>query len=123
MMYDLERKTECQPADMMHDQESDAADHQEVVTVGDRMHYKGFIGTVEYDPDYNDWHGEIINIDGCTLYDDNSKTREELKAAFKSMVEFCIEDNARPTKPASSVREHLARKWHQIKEANNLIFG
>ena len=127
-MYDLERKMEHEPADTMQDQESDvadgtqwtdAADHQEVVTVGDRMHYKGYIGTIKYDSDRDDWHGKIINVSDLVLYDDNSKTREELKAAFKDMADWCIEDNVRPTKPASSVREHLSRKWHQVKEANN----
>jgi predicted HicB family RNase H-like nuclease len=74
---------------------------------GDRavslMSYKGYEAVVEYDPDADLFHGEVINLRDVVTFQGRSVT--ELKRALRDSVEdyiaFCNERGEAPEKPFS----------------------
>lgn len=74
---------------------------------GDRavslMSYKGYEAVVEYDPDADLFHGEVINLRDVVTFQGRSVT--ELKRALRDLVEdyiaFCNERGEAPEKPFS----------------------
>ena len=67
------------------------------------MEYKGYAGSVEFDPDAEILHGEVLGIRDVVTFEGNS-VREVLEA-FKDSVddylEFCAERGEKPDKPRS----------------------
>ena len=67
------------------------------------MSYKGYEAVVEYDPDADLFHGEVINLRDVVTFQGRSVT--ELKRALRDSVEdylaFCNERGEAPEKPFS----------------------
>ena len=67
------------------------------------MSYKGYEAVVEYDPDADLFHGEVINLRDVVTFQGRSVT--ELKRALRDSVEdylaFCTERGEAPEKPFS----------------------
>jgi len=65
------------------------------------MQYKDYLAHVEYDDEFNVFHGEVINTRDVITFQGKSVT--ELKKAFKDSVEdylaFCEERGEEPDKP------------------------
>lgn len=55
-----------------------------------RLTHKGFIGSVNFSPDNRIFFGQIEGINDLVTFEGN--TIDELKNAFKSMVEEHIQD-------------------------------
>lgn len=67
------------------------------------MEYKGYVATVEYDPDADLLHGEVINTRSVLTF--QGKSVAELKVALSDTVEdylnWCQERGQTPEKPYS----------------------
>jgi predicted HicB family RNase H-like nuclease len=67
------------------------------------MKYKGYTGSVEYDPDDRVFHGSVDDITDIVTFQGDSV--EELETAFRDSVdvylEFCAEDGVEPQRPCS----------------------
>jgi predicted HicB family RNase H-like nuclease len=67
------------------------------------MEYKGYLGTVEYDPEAKLFHGDIINTRDVITF--QGTTVAEIERAFKDSIEdyltWCKEEGVEPEKPYS----------------------
>jgi predicted HicB family RNase H-like nuclease len=67
------------------------------------MEYKGYIGTVEYDPEAGIFHGDVINTRDVVTF--QGTTVEEIERAFKDSIDdyitWCKEEGVEPEKPYS----------------------
>jgi predicted HicB family RNase H-like nuclease len=67
------------------------------------MKYKGYTGSVEYDPDDRIFYGSVDNITDVVTF--QGDTVEDLETAFRDSVdvylEFCAEDGVEPQRPCS----------------------
>ena len=67
------------------------------------MHYKSYLGQVEYDDEAGLFHGEVVNIRDVVTFQGSSV--KELQRAFRESVddyvEFCKSRNETPEKPFS----------------------
>lgn len=67
------------------------------------MEYKGYHATVEYDPDADIFHGEIVNTRAVLTF--QGRSVDELKEAMKDTVEdyldWCAERGKEPDRPYS----------------------
>ncbi len=67
------------------------------------MEYKGYVAKVEFDDDFDVFHGEVINLRDVITFEGESVV--ELKRAFQESVEdylaFCEERKEAPEKPFS----------------------
>ncbi|MBF0379016.1 MAG: type II toxin-antitoxin system HicB family antitoxin [Desulfamplus sp.] len=67
------------------------------------MEYKGYLSHIEFDADFDIFHGEVINIRDVITF--QGKSVDELHQAFKDSVEdyldFCAERGEEPDKPFS----------------------
>lgn len=67
------------------------------------MKYKGYTGSVEYDPDDRIFHGSVDNITDIVTFQGDSV--DELEKAFRDSVdeylEFCAEDGVEAQRPCS----------------------
>jgi len=67
------------------------------------MKYKGYSGQVEFDPESEIFHGEVVDTRDVITF--QGKTVKELKKAFKESVDdylaFCKERGEEPDKPFS----------------------
>ena len=67
------------------------------------MEYKGYVGTVEFDPVAEVFRGEIANL--CDVLAFQGRSVEELKQALASTVEdylaFCRDRGEKPDRPYS----------------------
>jgi predicted HicB family RNase H-like nuclease len=67
------------------------------------MRYKGYTGSVEYDPDDRIFHGSVDDITDIVTFQGDSV--EELETAFRGSVdvylEMCAEDGVEPQRPCS----------------------
>ena len=68
------------------------------------LEYKGYVGTVDYEPDDKAFHGEVIGLakDGIHF---TGKTADEIETAFRDSVDdylaFCEQRGVEPDKPYS----------------------
>lgn len=67
------------------------------------MKYKGYTGSVEYDPDDRIFHGSVDNITDIVTFQGDSV--EELETAFRDSVDeyldFCAEQGVEAQRPCS----------------------
>jgi len=67
------------------------------------MEYKGYQARVEFDDEFNLFHGEVINIRDVITF--QGKSVDELRQAFEDSVEdylaFCTERGEEPDMPFS----------------------
>ena len=56
--------------------------------IGQFIEYKGYVGTIEYSPEDNIYHGHLLNIDDSINYDGTSI--EELYMDYQEAVDFYI---------------------------------
>ena len=67
------------------------------------MEYKSYLATVEYDPDAEIFHGEVVNTRSVLTF--QGRSVDDLKAALKDTVEdylaWCAERGKEPEKPYS----------------------
>jgi predicted HicB family RNase H-like nuclease len=67
------------------------------------MKYKGYTGYVEFDPDADVFHGEVVDTRDVITF--QGKTVRELKKAFRDSVddylEYCEERGEEPDRPFS----------------------
>jgi predicted HicB family RNase H-like nuclease len=67
------------------------------------IHYKGYVGKIEFDEEASIFHGEVINLRDVITFE--GETVSELKQAFEDSVDdylkFCAERNEEPEKPFS----------------------
>lgn len=67
------------------------------------MKYKGYTGSVEYDPDDRIFYGSVDDITDIVTFQGDSV--EELESAFRESVdvylESCAEDGVEPQRPCS----------------------
>jgi len=67
------------------------------------MHYKGYIGKIEFDEDADLFHGEVVNTRDVITF--QGRSVDELKQAFHESVDdyldFCAERGEAPDKPFS----------------------
>ncbi len=67
------------------------------------MKYKGYTGSVEYDPDDRIFHGTVDDITDIVTFQGDSV--EELETAFRDSVDeyvdFCAEQGVEPQRPCS----------------------
>ena len=56
--------------------------------IGQFIEYKGYVGTIEYSPEDNIYHGQLLNIDDSINYDGTSI--EELYMDYQEAVDFYI---------------------------------
>ena len=89
------------------------------------MEYKGYIGKVEFDPDANILHGEVIGIRDVVTFQGSSVA--EIEKAFKESVDdylkFCRERGEQPDKPCSGkfvlrIAPELHRKANMLASAS-----
>ena len=59
--------------------------------IGQFIEYKGYVGTIEYSPEDDIYHGQLLNIDDSINYDGTSI--EELYMDYKEAVDFYIRLN------------------------------
>ena len=57
--------------------------------IGQFIEYKGYVGTIEYSPEDNIYHGCLLNIDDSINYDGTNI--EELYMDYQEAVDFYIE--------------------------------
>lgn len=83
------------------------------------MHYKAYIGQVDFDEDSDLFHGEVINLRDVITF--QGRSVDELHEAFAASVEdyreFCADRGEAPEKPLSGkfilrvnpkVHQHIA---------------
>ena len=67
------------------------------------IQYKGYTGKVDYDPDANILHGEVLGIRDVVTF--QAKSVDELQKAFRESVDdylaFCKERGEEPDRPSS----------------------
>jgi predicted HicB family RNase H-like nuclease len=67
------------------------------------IHYKGYIGKIEFDEESRIFHGEVINLHDVVTFEGESVA--ELQQAFQDSIEdyleFCAERGEKPEKPFS----------------------
>jgi len=67
------------------------------------MEYKGYLGTVEYDPQAKIFHGDVINTRDVITF--QGTTVKEIEKAFKDSIDdyisWCKEEGVEPEKPYS----------------------
>jgi len=67
------------------------------------MEYKGYVGTVEYDPDAKIFHGEIVNTRDVITF--QGTTVDEINKAFEDSIEdylnWCKSEGVEPERPYS----------------------
>lgn len=67
------------------------------------MEHKGYHATVEYDPDADIFHGEVVNTRAVLTF--QGRSVDELKAAMQDTVDdylaWCAERGKEPEKPYS----------------------
>jgi predicted HicB family RNase H-like nuclease len=67
------------------------------------MKYKGYTGIVQFDPDAEIFHGEVVDTRDVITF--QGKTVKELTQAFKDSIDdylaFCQERGEQPDKPFS----------------------
>ena len=57
--------------------------------IGQFIEYKGYVGTIEYSPEDNVYHGRLLNTNDSINYDGTSI--EELYMDYQGAVNFYIE--------------------------------
>jgi len=64
--------------------------------------YKGYIGTVNFDPEIDLFHGTVINTtDVITFYGSSvTELRAEMQKSVEGYLEFCREQGKTPEKPS-----------------------
>ena len=80
------------------------------------LKYKGYTGTVEYDPDEDILFGKVINAKAVITF--IGKSTDEIKKAFEDSVdcylETCEKKGIEPKKPFSgNIRLRIAPELHQ----------
>jgi len=67
------------------------------------MEYKGYVGSVEYDPDAKIFHGEIVNTRDVITF--QGTTVDEINKAFEDSIEdylnWCKSEGVEPERPYS----------------------
>ena len=67
------------------------------------LKYKGYVGQVQFDPEAEIFHGEVIDTRDVITF--QGKTVRELKRSFKDSIddylEFCKKRGEKPDKPFS----------------------
>ena len=65
--------------------------------------YKGYIGTVNFDPEIDLFHGTVINTnDVITFYGASvTELRAEMQKSIEGYLEFCTEQGKAPEQPCS----------------------
>lgn len=90
------------------------------------MEYKGYLGKVEFDPDANVLHGEVVGIRDVVTFQGRSVA--EIEKAFKESVDdylkFCQERGERPDRPFSGkfvvrIAPDLHRKANMLASASD----
>ena len=68
------------------------------------IEYKGYIGTVDFDPEIDLFHGIVINTsDVITFYGASvNELHEEMQKSIEGYLEFCKEQKKTPEKPFSN---------------------
>jgi predicted HicB family RNase H-like nuclease len=68
-----------------------------------KMKYRGYTGSVEYEPDDNLFHGRVDGLTDIISY--QSETVEEIEAAFRESIDvylqFCAEDGVEAQRPCT----------------------
>ena len=73
----------------------------------DRLEYKGYVGSIEYNKADNCFHGQVLGLNKkvCIIYE--GFTAEELYNDFKDGIdhylESCKEDGIQPEKPYNGI--------------------
>lgn len=67
------------------------------------LEYKGYIGTVEYDPETEELFGKVVNSDALVMYNGDSVTtlRDRMREALDNYLALCEEQGIEPHKPFS----------------------
>lgn len=67
------------------------------------MQYKSYLARVEYDPDAEVFHGEVINTRDVITFQGRSVTElhKEMKASVDDYLDFCATRGEKPDKPFS----------------------
>lgn len=67
------------------------------------MHYKGYIGCVEYDDEAGIFSGTVINTRSVITFQGTSveELRREFQLSVDDYLEWCREDGVEPEKPYS----------------------
>ena len=67
------------------------------------IEYKNYIGTIDFDPEIDLFHGTVINTnDVITFYGASvTELREEMQKSIEGYLEFCTEQGITPEKPFS----------------------
>jgi len=65
------------------------------------MHYKGYIGSVEFSEEDGVLHGKVAGIKSLISYEGDSvgKITEDFHNAIDEYLEFCLTNNIEPEKP------------------------
>lgn len=65
------------------------------------IEYRGYIGTIDFDPEIDLFHGTVINTnDLITFYGASvTKLREDMQRSIEAYLEFCKEQGKVPEKP------------------------
>jgi|TARA_R110002012_G_scaffold29696_1_gene91239 predicted HicB family RNase H-like nuclease len=68
------------------------------------LEYKGYVGTVDYEPDDKTFHGKVIGLSTDGIHFEGASA-EEFEQAFRDSVDdylaWCAEDGREPDKPYS----------------------
>ena len=67
------------------------------------MTYKEYYGVVEYDPEADIFHGEVINLSDVITFQGRSidELKQALEGSVEDYLEFCAEKGKKPEKPYS----------------------
>lgn len=85
------------------------------------MQYLGYIGKVEFDPEANILHGEVVGIRDVVTF--QGRSVKEIEKAFRESVDdyldFCRKRGEQPDKPCSGqlvlrIPSDLHRKAYQL---------
>jgi len=65
------------------------------------LHYKGYIGSVEFSEEDAVFHGKIVGIKSLISFEGDSVTSltQDFHDAIDEYLEFCLESNKEPEKP------------------------
>lgn len=79
-----------------------------------KMHYRGYDGSILYDAEDLLFHGRLMGIRDFILYDGEST--EDLETNFRSAVDeylrFCAEDGKEPEQPFAMLPVHFPPDLH-----------
>lgn len=67
------------------------------------IEYKGYVGVFEYDPEEEEFHGRIVNLerDGATFVGRSVEDlKREMAASVDELIAFCEEQGIEPEKPS-----------------------